>query len=285
MGRLVIAAAALLLVSGSAASSAWGQSVTDGTSCAAINAAMATEDPATMLPAVNYIRNTLTALDKPYLAKGEPGIIARMSDDGRTSTAAAASVHCKLNPVESVREAVEFVYDGIREMNVAFGLAPPPRPDYSRASGLWTIDGRIAKKGIAVACKMERDAGDGSFGYMVSISSDADVPIEVHTAIVVPTDGEEGSKPTVTVVFDTGRPIVIQGVVVSGHVMADLADISPEELGHRLALLKDSKRATVTTTTDGGAREITRVDLAGSRTAVDENAICLKVLVSKVIGH
>jgi hypothetical protein len=255
---------AIILMCGVTHASA--QQINDATPCSAINEAMGSEAPERMRPVVEYLLNTLTALDEPYLSRGEPGIVGRMSDEGRTHVAATASVHCKRNPIQSVRDAVEFVYMGIRGMDKTFGLIPPPRPDYSETAGAWTITGRLVGNGSTVGCKMERDARDDTFGYMATLGVGGDNA--VATALVlVPTAMAEGAKPVLTLTFDRMPPITMQGFVNSGYATTDLADAPIEEMVRRISLLQNSKKLTVAVSASG-------------ETAFDKNGMCMKEMVN-----
>jgi hypothetical protein len=97
----------------------------DHTSCAAVNTVLDVKEP-DMDQLQNfklYALNTMDGLDEAHTENGEPGIMSQLSDDGANGMVAAAVMWCRDHPKESAYNAVAFVYNGIRDMEMAVGAA------------------------------------------------------------------------------------------------------------------------------------------------------------------
>ena len=104
-------------------SPAFAQNFNDRTICAAFTAKVYTRQPDLVLQGYLYIVNTMEKMDAGHTEKGEPGIMAALSDQGLKNLAAMATVHCENFPKMTVYNAVSFVYRGVRDMEIQFGVA------------------------------------------------------------------------------------------------------------------------------------------------------------------
>ena len=117
-----IVAASLLLVF-TVAPFAYGDEVTDRTSCAVMISAFDSEQPERIRPLSLYVLDAMDGMDDSHTEQGEPGIMAQLDDSGRAEMVAATSVHCRNYPKMTIHNSAAFVYRGIRELEIGFGTA------------------------------------------------------------------------------------------------------------------------------------------------------------------
>ena len=82
------AAAALAFMAGAAHA----EEITDKTRCTAFIAALSTDQRAKIRPYVLYVLNAMEAMDSDNTQRGDPGIMAAMSDEGRLNMAVGADM-------------------------------------------------------------------------------------------------------------------------------------------------------------------------------------------------
>jgi hypothetical protein len=97
--------------------------LTDKTPCAAMVKAFDSNDPARVVSFATYALNKMDELDSNHTRRGEPGIMAQLSDDGRSSMVAITSVNCRKYPKMTIYNSAAFVYTGMREMQMQLGTA------------------------------------------------------------------------------------------------------------------------------------------------------------------
>ena len=97
--------------------------ITDKTTCAAMVTAFDSNDPARVLPFGTYVLNMMDELDSKHTRRGEPGIMAQLSDDGRSSMVAITSVNCRKYPKMTIYNSAAFVYTGMRAIQMQLGTA------------------------------------------------------------------------------------------------------------------------------------------------------------------
>lgn len=115
-----VVSASLVLLVGTTASAA---EITDKTQCVEFVAALEARDFPMIRAFATYVLNTMDDLDIKHTQAGEPGIMARLSDDGRKRMVPITSVNCRDHPKMTVYNSAAFVYIGIREMQIQFGNA------------------------------------------------------------------------------------------------------------------------------------------------------------------
>ncbi len=73
---------------------------------------------------VEIIMQELSKLDRKNASKGLPQIFARMSAEGKRSTAAAITVSCDGHPDYSLAQSAASVYEGMYAMGKDLGVNP-----------------------------------------------------------------------------------------------------------------------------------------------------------------
>jgi len=101
--------------------------IDDHTTCATARAVMDAPQPdmQQVRAVTKYIESALSTIDHLYAAKGEPAIIARMSDEGRSKTIAVVTVRCGHHPEETIQTSAIAVYDGLKGLGQDLGIDPP----------------------------------------------------------------------------------------------------------------------------------------------------------------
>jgi hypothetical protein len=97
--------------------------ITDKTTCAAMVAAFDSKDPARVLPFGEYVLSAMDDVDTKHVRRGEPGIMARLSNNGRNNMVAIASVNCRDHPTTTIYNSAVFVYTSMRAMQLQIGTA------------------------------------------------------------------------------------------------------------------------------------------------------------------
>jgi hypothetical protein len=120
MRNTLVAGAVLALMAGTAAHA---EEITDKTRCTAMIAALNTDQRAKIRPYVLYVLNAMEAMDSDNTQRGDPGIMAAMSDKGRINMAVGADLVCRAHPQMTVWNAAAEMYRGMRDMEIAFGAA------------------------------------------------------------------------------------------------------------------------------------------------------------------
>ncbi len=62
----------------------------------------------------NYIEAALMMIDQAHIAKGEPSILARIAEHGRSDTLATVAKRCREYPGETLPASVMAVYDSLK---------------------------------------------------------------------------------------------------------------------------------------------------------------------------
>lgn len=103
------------------------QAIDDGTTCAAVQAIIGIAQPDKVkVQAVNdYVLSTLSTLDGTYVARGDPGIIAPMSDEGRNNTIKMVILWCGEHPEDTLRQRTAQIYPGMKGRAEDMGIDPP----------------------------------------------------------------------------------------------------------------------------------------------------------------
>jgi hypothetical protein len=70
-----------------------------------------------------FMGNVMDGLDIDHVQAGRPGIMASLSDQGRSNLVAAAAVQCRNHQNMTIWNAAAFVYRGIRDMEMELGTA------------------------------------------------------------------------------------------------------------------------------------------------------------------
>ena len=65
----------------------------------------------------------MLALDDAHTQQGEPGIMARLSDEGMIDMAAMTITFCRKNPKATIYNTAAKVYREMRDLEVALGAA------------------------------------------------------------------------------------------------------------------------------------------------------------------
>ena len=86
------------------------------TTCAAVQAIIGIAQPDKVkVQAVNdYVLSTLSTIDGTYVARGDPGIIAPMSDEGRNNTIKMVILWCGEHPEDTLRQRTAQIYPGMK---------------------------------------------------------------------------------------------------------------------------------------------------------------------------
>jgi hypothetical protein len=88
------------------------------TPCAEFVAALDGRDFPKIRAFSDYVLKTMDELDMKHMRSGQSGIMAQLSDDGRSHMVPITSVHCRDNLKMTVHNSAAFVYTGIREMQM-----------------------------------------------------------------------------------------------------------------------------------------------------------------------
>ena len=100
------------------------QTIDASTTCAEVRAIF--DAPKPDLPKVKAIfqavNQSLEAFDRLYNSYGKGKILARMSPDGRKSTAATVTARCDDHPTDTIQTSAMQVYLGLRAMYDAMGI-------------------------------------------------------------------------------------------------------------------------------------------------------------------
>ena len=96
----------------------------DKTACFVVKQAMDDKhrDQPTVSAALIYIENVFDRLDSGHTEEGEPGIMAKLSDEGLTKLAITAAVQCTHYPKKRVFDAAAGVYRGVRDFQKEMGV-------------------------------------------------------------------------------------------------------------------------------------------------------------------
>jgi hypothetical protein len=70
-----------------------------------------------------YVLNSMDNLDMKHTQAGESGIMAQLSDVGRSRMVPITSANCRDHLKMTVYNSAAFVYTGMREMQIQFGAA------------------------------------------------------------------------------------------------------------------------------------------------------------------
>jgi hypothetical protein len=114
-----IGTAAICLV----VSDAHAAEITDKTPCSALVEVMDSENLERIRQYGYYIFSVMDTMDINHTQRGEPGIMAQLSDSGKTNLFAATSVQCRNHPSMTVYNSAALVYRGTRDMEIQFGTA------------------------------------------------------------------------------------------------------------------------------------------------------------------
>ena len=226
------------------------------------------------------------------VSRGDAGIVANWSSDGAVHVGETILMECRLHPIQSIKDTIEFVYDGLHGMAETLGSIPAARPDYADKSGEWEITGKILDKGAAIACRMERPSVDDQYsvGFFNIISPRAEKSSEQLIAATV--DMKEGAKVVMILQFDHNPQIILHGIVQSGYATADFGETSmtaPDrsiaDFVQRVTLLKTGKKLTIKILSPGKPTETVAVDLTGSGDALVRNGLCMKATIDLAIAR
>jgi hypothetical protein len=123
-----MASAALALLMTSAAAHA--AEITEKTRCSEFVAASDVNDRASNASNLAKLReyylfmgNVMDGLDIDHIQNGQPGIMASLSDDGRSNLVATAAVQCRNHQNMTIWNSAALVYRGVRDMEMQFGTA------------------------------------------------------------------------------------------------------------------------------------------------------------------
>ena len=114
---------AAALASALMSSSAWALDLSDQTPCSAVVSALDTSNKSDIHDFVVYVDNQMDALDTAHTSQGEPGIMAQLSDKGRTQLDIVVAKECRDHPLETVYNAAAKIYVGTRDLETMFGTA------------------------------------------------------------------------------------------------------------------------------------------------------------------
>ncbi len=62
-----------------------------------------------------YVEAALMMIDLAHVANGEPSILVRISEHGRSNMVAAVASRCREHPGETLLDSVMAVYDGLKK--------------------------------------------------------------------------------------------------------------------------------------------------------------------------
>lgn len=93
------------------------------TSCSVVPAALQKQDQEAIEAIGNYVENTMDEMDLKHTENGDPGIMAQLSDDGLKHFIATSLAYCDAHPKSSIYNAAAFVYRGMRDLEMQFGVA------------------------------------------------------------------------------------------------------------------------------------------------------------------
>jgi hypothetical protein len=99
------------------------QGLGDRTPCSVSTTVMDSGDRERVGTLVGYIESVMNSMDSAHTEKGEPGIVAQLSDEGLTHLVAAVTVNCRDHPTMTIYNSTAFVYRGTREMQKQLGIA------------------------------------------------------------------------------------------------------------------------------------------------------------------
>jgi hypothetical protein len=155
--------------------------------------------------------------------------------------------------------------------------------DYQDNVGGWTISGLIRNGGHVVGCRMQRPSTEQrDFAYLATIAADSD-GLGVKAIFTVSTQLPDGSKPSMSLKYDSGRPEQFSGTVSGGYLSIDLSAMDVLRMAQELDKLQNSKHLVVTALLKGAPSETNTIDLTDSNEAFDRNGMCMKAMVDKGI--
>jgi hypothetical protein len=111
---------AALIVS---AGPSYADNYSDSTPCAQMATAFNNKDMDGIADAVQYIENVFDGLDSRHVENGEPGVVDQWSDQGLRNNVAVVAGWCQQHQKETVYNAAAEVYNGLRSMEMALGVA------------------------------------------------------------------------------------------------------------------------------------------------------------------
>ena len=127
------------------------ETINGHTMCATARSIMDAEphDQVQVKEVFNYIGSALSSIDHANVAKGGPGIIARMSPEGRNNTIAMVTARCGGHPKETLQQSVITIYAGLKSLGQAAGVDPPDEDNSVDKAP--TFKDAIALKGLLLS--------------------------------------------------------------------------------------------------------------------------------------